>query len=167
MIVSEHIEKHTLHEVGVTPGHGVRDTARFHKSQKRLEADGHGQCCVFGCQNTHIETHHRYEFSYENLCDFDKLKKYLLGHDVYGYSRLMINVPIESVDDERNLVNICKEHHVGVDHEDDGSGIGIHEVTEPAFIVQICCLDGCNPIPQKGETLEMVEDRIAKNSRKE
>jgi len=165
-MIAEHVERHTLHEVGITPAHGVRNTARFHKSKKRLQEDGHNQCYVFGCKNTDIETHHRYEFSYENVCDFKKLKEYLLGHDTYGYSKLMINLPIESVDDERNFVNYCSEHHRGIDQADGGSGIGIHDVTEPVFIAQICCLDGCCPIPQKGETLEQVEERIKNMQRR-
>jgi hypothetical protein len=151
-MVAEHIEKHSLHEVDVRPDHGKRDTPKFHKSKKRLEEDGHQQCYVFGCKNTNIQTHHRYEFSFENICDYDKLKAYLLGHDTYGYSKLMENLPIESVDDVRNLVNYCQEHHTGIDHEDGGSGIGIHEVTEP--------------VPQNGETIEQVMQRVKEHERK-
>jgi len=159
-ITTEHVEKHTLHEVSITPAHGKRDTFHFSKSVQKLKNDGHYSCFVCG-KKDNLQVHHFVEFSFENVVDFDKLKELLLIFDFYGYSQALKNEPITSIDDVRNMLVLCQEHHTGVDHEDGGSGIGVHETTCPDWIIQKVCKDGKNPIPQKGETVETVEERIA------
>lgn len=157
--IAEHDEKHTLHEVVVTPTHGMRDTAAFHKSVQRLREDGHYKCFV--CKTgEHLQVHHISEFSFENIVDFNKLKEFLLKFDPYGYSALLKNQPITSIDDVRNMLVLCQEHHTGIDKADGGSGIGIHGITFPVFVIQCVCIDGKDPVPQKDETLEQVEARI-------
>ena len=165
-MVDEHVEKRTLHEVVVTAAHGNRDTATFRKSVNRLKEDGHYKCFIPWCKNTDIQVHHRCEFSLEECYDFDAVKNYLLSHDTYGYSNLLKNQPIETVDDVRNLVCYCAEHHIGIDDDDGGSGTGIHHMTEPAFIAQIVCSPEFNPIPQKGENIDDVIKRIGLNAKK-
>ena len=53
--------------------------------------------------------------------DFEKLKKACEAFDVYGYSRAMKDIPVTSVDDIRNLINVCQGHHKRADH-------GIHNI---------------------------------------
>jgi len=152
-MVDEHIEKKTLTEIEVTPKHGKRNTTAFHKSVKRLQDDGHYFCSHCGVKEK-IEVHHLHEFSLENICDFDKLKEYLITHDEYGYSKLMIDEQITTVDDVRNLLCLCKPHHTG-------KGTGIHELEYAVWLAQRTCKKGEDPIPQKDETIQQVEDRIA------
>lgn len=157
--ILEHPEKHTLHEIEITPTHGKRDTEAFHKGVQRLRDDGHYKCFVTG-KTENLQVHHISEFSLENLVDFDKLKEFLLKFDPYGYSELLKNLPITSIDDVRNFIVLDQEHHTGIDKEDGGSGIGIHDVTFPVFVIQCVCKEGLNPVPQRGETVKDVETRI-------
>jgi hypothetical protein len=146
-------------EIVITPSHGERDTASFRRSVRRLKEDGHYQCFVSG-KTDKLQVHHIAEFSLEHCVDFDKLKAFLLKFDPYGYSKLLVNNPIISIDDVRNMIVLDQEHHTGVDHEDGGSGIGIHETSFPVWVIQVVAKDGFNPVPQRGETIETVKERI-------
>ncbi len=157
-MVDEHVQKHTITEIVITPTHGERDTATFRHSVNRLKEDGHYQCFVSGGTDK-LQVHHICEFSLEHCVDFDKLKAFLLKFDPYGYSNLLINTPITSIDDVRNMLVLDQEHHTGVDHEDGGSGIGIHETSFPVWVIQVVCKNGFNPVPQKGETIDQVTKR--------
>ena len=158
-MVAEHIQKHTIHEIVITPEHGERNTAEFHRTVKRLKDDGHYVCFVSGLTEK-LQVHHIAEFSLENVVDFDKLKAFLLKFDPYGYSKLLINIPITSIDDPRNMIVLAQEYHTGVDHADGGSGIGIHETSFPVWVIQVVCKNGENPVPGANETLEQVQERI-------
>lgn len=163
MSVAEHIHKSTIYDFGVDPDHANRrSTPAFDASKERLEADGHARCYVCGTLEALEAHHYGCEWMFETICDFDKLKAYLLAHDIYGYSKLMINLPITTVDDVRNLQYICRSHHTGVDHDDGGGGTSIHHLTEPTFNIQLVCVDGANPVPQKGETFEQAMERVKK-----
>lgn len=50
--------------------------------------------------------------------------------------------------------------HTGVDHADDGSGVGIHEITFPIWVVQKLALAGVEIVPQAGETLAQAEQSV-------
>ena len=158
-ITPEHVQKHILHEIAITPSHGKRNTKEFHKSVQKLKEDGHYKCFVTG-KTENLQVHHISEFSLENIVDFDKLKDFLLRIDFYGYSKLLQNTPITSIDDVRNMLVLDQEHHTGVDKEDGGTGIGIHEVSWPVWVIQCVSKTGSNPVPQKGEQIETVEARI-------
>lgn len=157
-MVNEHVQSHTIHEVVITPCHGERDTTTFRRSVERIKEDGHYQCFVTG-RTDNLQVHHICEFSLEHCFDFQKVKAFLLRHDPYGYSNLLKNTDIVSVDDVRNLMVLTQEMHTGVDHEDCGSGIGLHETSWTVFVAQCVCKDGFNPVPQKGETIETVMKR--------
>lgn len=157
--IAEHIQKHTLNEIVITPAHGDRDTTAFRHSVQRLKDDGHYQCFVSG-KRDNLQVHHICEFSLEHCFDFEKVKAFLLKHDIYGYSRLLVNTPIESVDDVRNLMVLNQDYHTGVDKENGSSGIGIHDTTWPIFVAQCVCKDGFNPVPQRGETEQQALERI-------
>lgn len=158
-MTDKHIQKRTLKEFSITPEHGKRDTYIFHKSCQKLKNEEHYKCFICG-STEHLEAHHFAEFSFEEIIDFDKLKELLLIFDFYGYSKQLINEPITSVDDIRNLVILCEEHHRGVDKQNNNSGIGIHSTTCPDWIIQKICKDNEDPIPQENETIEEVENRI-------
>lgn len=158
-MTDKHIQKRTLTEFSITPSHGKRDTYMFHKSCQKLQDDGHYKCFICG-STENLEVHHFIEFSFEEIIDYNKMKELLSIFDFYGYSKEMIDEPITSVDDIRNLIVIDREHHRGVDHANNNSGIGIHSTTCPDWIIQRVCKDNENPIPQANETINDVEERI-------
>jgi len=164
MSVAEHEEKIHLLEVVVTPGHDDRaESAEFRKSKKRLEEDGHMECWICGSKEK-LQVHHFLaEWSLAKLVSRKKLKALCELFDIYGYGKLMKDIALKSVDDIRQMMVLCQECHTGVDQEDGSSGIGIHDLPFPAWIIQKVCKDGCSPIPRRGETAEQAEARIAKN----
>jgi hypothetical protein len=136
-----HEVKRTLKEDIIYPDHESRTTSElFLKSKERLKEDGHDECFICGSKEN-IETHHfGCEYSLANNCDFEKLKKLLLIFDIYGYSGLLKDIPIENVDDIRNMMNLCRHHHIETE-------TGIHECSFPIFISQFIEKDGINMIP--------------------
>ncbi|UOF90748.1 hypothetical protein LSG31_00250 [Fodinisporobacter ferrooxydans] len=88
------------------------------------------------------------------------MKDFVETFDVYGYGRLLKNQPITSVDDIRNMMVLCQEHHTGVDHENGGSGTGIHELTFPVWLIQKLAKRGVDAVPQSGETLQQATETV-------
>ncbi len=164
MTVQEHDESITIKGVVVTPAHPQRgsESEEFRRNVERLKVDGHYRCFLCGGSDD-LETHHYgCEWSLAELCDFDELKAFLLQNDIYGYSRLLVNLSISSVDDIRNLMVLCQGHHTGVDHTDGGTGTGIHNTPHPLWIIQRTAKRGLDPVPQEGQTIADVETAIAK-----
>lgn len=151
--VAEHVERHTLHEIVITPDHSKRtESPEFRAAKERLLSDGHYECWVCGIKE-HLQLHHHgAEWSMESIVDFDKLKAYCEEFDPYGYGKLMRNLPMTTVDDPRNLLWLCQPHHTGVDHTDGGSGTGIHELSYPVFLIQK--IGRVEAVPQAGETID-------------
>ena len=149
-ITPEHTEHLTFHTSVVIPEHGERDTKTFRKNVEQLKKDGFYSCAICGSKEK-TQVHHFSEFCFEEITDFEKLKKILMIFDFYGYSAKMKDKPIETIDDIRNLICLCQPHHTGKD-------MGVHYVPLPFFITQYTCKN--IPIPQKGETIEEVQNRI-------
>lgn len=159
--VKEHVINRTLHETVITPEHVKRtESAEFRRTKHRLREDGHYHCWVCGTTDD-LQVHHvGLEWSLAEIGDFDVLKEFVETFDVYGYGKLLKNKPITSVDDIRNTMVLCQHHHTGVDHENGGSGTGIHEITFPVFLIQKLAKKGVHAIPQSGETLKDAEDTV-------
>jgi hypothetical protein len=159
--VKQHIIERKLRETVITPDHVKRtESEEFRHSKERLRVDGHYQCWVCGATND-LQVHHfAVEWSLQSLADWDKVKAFVEEWDPYGYGRLLRNQPMTSADDVRNMLVLCQEHHTGVDHEDGGSGTGIHEMTFPVWIIQKLAREGEDPVPQKGETVEAASENI-------
>lgn len=156
--VKEHIQRRTLHELVITPDHVQRtESEAFRRSKERLRADGHYKCWVCG-RTDQLQAHHfGIEWSLANAADWDAVKAFCEEWDPYGYGRLLRNQPMTSADDVRNMLILCQEHHTGVDHEDGGSGTGIHEMTFPIWLIQKLARPGVELVPQSGQTLEQAE----------
>ena len=77
-----------------------------------------------------------------HVADWGQVKAFVEEWDLYGYGRRLRNQPMESPDDGRNWLVLCERHPVGVDHEDGGSGTGIHELTFPIWVVQWLGMSG-------------------------
>jgi hypothetical protein len=158
-----HAQEKVIHEAVITPEHDKRTESRlFRETKKRLKEDGRDYCWICGAKNpeAHLEIHHFLaEWSLAGVVDYDKLKKLCELFDVYGYAEEMKDVPLESVDDIRNCMALCRAHHQGLDKANNSTGCGIHNLTFPAWIIQKVCKDGHNPIPQPGESEENVFDR--------
>lgn len=148
-----------LTEVIITPEHAERtESAEFGRSKERLKTDGHYQCWICGTTEN-LQVHHfGCEWSLENICDFEKLKVFCEEYDPYGYGRLLRNQPMTTVDDVRNLLVICQEHHIG--GAKDGAANGIHEITFPVWVIQKLAKQGEDPVPQEGEKPEEVLKEI-------
>jgi len=159
-VVNEHVEKVALHDLVITPGHADRKaSAEFERSVKRLRADGHYSCWVCGSTDG-IQVHHfGCEWSLQSCVDYDKLKTMLLTFDIYGYSKLLEKQPLTNVDDIRNMMCLCQEHHTGTDSAT-GDATGIHGLVFPMWIAQAVCGTGRDPVPQEGETIETAESRM-------
>lgn len=150
-----------LVEVVITPEHAERtESAEFRHAKERLKADGHYKCWL--CEATeNLQVHHfGAEWSLENITDFAKLKAFCEEWDPYGYGRLLKNQPMTTVDDVRNMLVLCQEHHTGVDHADGNSGTGIHSLSFPVWIIQKLAKQGEDPVPQDGETAEQVLEEV-------
>jgi len=159
--ISTHVVKRTISEVVITPDHGdTRDTAEMRKSKKRLREDGHYKCLVCGGTDDLQVHHHGCEYSLEGICDFELLKEYCETHDIYGYGKLMKNIPITSIDDIRNCMVLDQKHHTGVDHATGGTGTGIHQMTGPIFNIQMIAKKGYMPIPQDGQSIADVQEAL-------
>jgi hypothetical protein len=164
-----HLIERTLKVLSVDPNQVQREESQaFREAKERLRQDGHYVCYVCGKTEEQakatgyaIESHHfGCEWQYADIVDFEKLKEYLLQHDIYGYSRLLQHQPLISVDDVRNQMALCTPHHRLADKADGGTGTGAHDLDAPTWTIQIVCKDGMNPVPQEGETAEQVLQRI-------
>lgn len=164
-MVSEHLEMRTLHDVAVDPDHADRrESEIFRKAKERLKEDGHFKCYICGSTKS-LQVHHRaVEYMFENIADFEKVKEFCEEWDLYGYGRLLKAQPITTVDDIRCQMVLCQEHHTGIDHENGGSGTGIHDLTFPSWIAQKLCVTP--PIPQRGENSEQAMARIKEHERR-
>ena len=168
--VAEHIEIINLKDIVITPAHSDRTASpEFERSVSRLKADGHYVCWVTGLKDgdkypdgeiVNLQVHHLgCEWSLQGFVDYDKLKTFLETFDVYGYGRLMKNIPLTSVDDVRNMMVIGQRHHTGV-NKTANNATGIHELVFPMWIIQAMAKQNEDPVPQGGETIEIAEQRI-------
>jgi hypothetical protein len=149
-IVPSHDVVRHLKEIVRTPEHVKRkESALFRESKRRLREDGHYECYVCGSTDELQVHHYGGEWSLENVLDLGKLKAFLEEWDVYGYGKLLRNKPLKSVDDVRNMMVLCQEHHTG--GTDDGSANGIHNITFPAWISQKLVRDGEETVPLEGD----------------
>jgi hypothetical protein len=147
-VVQAHMMKRSLTEVVITPAHAKRkESKEFKASKKRLRQDGHYKCWVCGSTQKLQVHHYGGEWSLESSLDLNLLKEFLMEWDVYGYSRLMRNLPLTTVDDVRNMMVLCQKHHTGKEH-------GIHEITFPVWITQKLDKVGHPTIPGEGMAYE-------------
>ncbi|PWI57891.1 hypothetical protein BM613_06685 [Sulfoacidibacillus thermotolerans] len=153
----------SLRELVIIPEHAKRtETEEFRKSKERLQEDGHYRCWVCGTTERLQVHHYGIEWSLAHLADWNKVKAFCEEWDPYGYGHLLRNIPLKSPDDIRNLLVLCEPHHIGIDHRDEESGIGIHELTFPIFLIQKLSIKGIDAVPQSEETLQHAEETIKK-----
>ena len=158
-----HLEARVIHDIAIDPDHAKRtESEEFRRSKERLRADGHYRCFICG-STENLQVHHLgVEWMFAPMADFTKMKEFLEAFDPYGYGRLLRNTPIESVDDIRNCLVLCQAHHTGVDHQDENSGTGIHDLTFPSWIAQ---LTAPGVIPQPGQTATDAEKVVEQDER--
>ena len=149
-VQSHEVVRH-LTEVVIYPYHAKRaESEEFRKNKQRLKDDGHFRCWVCGKTDGLAVHHFGCEWALADICDFDKLKKFCETFDPYGYGNLLMHRPMSSVDDIRNLLVLCEEHHVG--GSKDGSANGIHEITFPVWLIQKLAKTGEDPVPERKES---------------
>lgn len=153
MAVKEHKTVRTLIEVTITPEHKERvESALFRESKKRLEKDGYYRCYICDSEEKLQVHHYGGAWAMANALDFDKLKAFLEEWDVYGYGERLKDTPFLDVDDIRNCMVLCQEHHIG--GTADGSANGIHNITFPAWISQKVVKEGQVIVPKSDEALK-------------
>jgi len=132
-ITKIHVESRVIHDIVIDPDHAARkESTTFRKAKERLKEDGHYKCFICGTDKS-IQIHHFVaEFMFENIADLNKAKEVAETFDIYGYGNLLKSQPLTSIEDVRCLMALCQTHHTGVDHEDGGSGTGIHSTTFPS-----------------------------------
>ena len=151
--IPAHVIRRQLLEIVDDPAHAKRtESAEFRRSKKRLKADGHYTCWVCGTP-ANIQIHHYgAEWSLATVIDMEKLKAYCEEWDIYGYGRLMKNQPMTSVDDVRNCMALCREHHLS--GPADGAANGIHDITFPIWVSQKLVKDGMVTVPEDDDPLD-------------
>ena len=101
----------------------------FRSNKEKLKQDGHGVCYICGTTEQ-LQTHHLMcPYAKQKQVDYDQLKAVCEQFDVYGYGKAMKTIPITSVDDIRNLINLCEGHHKRQDH-------GIHNIPFADWLMQ-------------------------------
>lgn len=120
--VKEHLMKKSLTMFIFYPRHKRRTrSSLFVKNRDYLIDDLKTTCWI--CEsNKNLEAHHLHEWSLWNLLDQDKVLETLRLIDPYGFTRKDPNTPIESPDDLRNLMILCRECHRG-------KFKGVHDLT--------------------------------------
>jgi hypothetical protein len=152
-MTTAHIESRIIHDIVIDPEHADRtESPTFRKAKERLKQDGHYKCWVCGIDKN-LQVHHfAAEYMHMRIADLSKVKDFVETFDVYGYGRLLNHQPLTSIEDVRCMMVLCQTHHTGVDHDNGGSGTGIHDTTFPTFLIQKLAKDGMNPVPQPGES---------------
>jgi hypothetical protein len=155
--VAAHKTVRKLVEVVQYPEHEERTESKlFRETKKRLRKDGHYKCYICGTTKVLQVHHYGGEWALSETIDLSVLKEFLEEWDVYGYGKLMKNVPLTSVDDVRNAMVLCQEHHTG--GTSDGSANGIHNITFPAWISQKLAMKGTETVPLEDDSLAKVEE---------
>lgn len=139
-IIPAHLMTKTITERAIDPAHAHRrNTKEFRAAKRRLKQDGHYRCWICGTERR-IEVHHRgVEWMYAAIADFGALKEFCEESDPYGYGHLLRHRPITTVDDIRNLLCLCRAHHVL-------RGTGWHETTGSWWLMQKLALPGKDPV---------------------
>jgi hypothetical protein len=129
-ILPEFKDMDTFKESIIIPERPERSySSIFEKSKKKLKADGHYNCWICGSiENLQIH-HYLCEWALGNVCNLERLKEVSEVFDVYGYGNAMKDTPIISVDDIRNLMVLCRLHHIQ-------TYTGVHNLTFTTWLIQ-------------------------------
>lgn len=158
-IIKGYVMTRQLTETMVIPEHVERkESAEFRAAKKQLKKDGNYKCWICGSTEK-LQVHHfLYEHCIKDTCDYNKLKEVCEQLDVYGYGKQMKDIPLTSVDDIRNMMVLCQEHHTG--GMTDGCANGIHNISFSAWISQKIAIDGKDPIPDNRQELQQIQDEL-------
>ncbi len=124
----EHLKKGTFEEQYWIPAHNARRESELFKANKRFIRDECGAPCWVCGAKKDLEVHHVFEWAFWNALDPKKVTNILKAIEFYDkdYVAQAGNAPalrarladlaktkkyIDSPDDARNLVVLCKEHH--------------------------------------------------------
>lgn len=148
-VPAHQITRHLIETVN-DPAHAERtESPEFRAAKGRLLQDGHHQCWICGTTQQIQIHHYGAEWMFAPVVDFAKLQAFLLEWDVYGYSRLLQHQPLTSVDDVRNCMALCREHHLS--GPADGAANGIHDISFPAWISQKWVRAGAETVPEEAD----------------
>jgi hypothetical protein len=126
--IVEHFKKGTFEEQYWIPAHNARRESAMFKSNKKFIRDDCGAPCWVCGKKEDLEVHHVFEWSFWNALDPKKVTNILNAIEFYDedYVALakdanklkthladLVNTKpvVDTPDDARNLVVLCKEHH--------------------------------------------------------
>lgn len=139
-VVPQHEQVRHLFEVEILPEHARREESEaFHQNRQALLGAGHG-CWVCGTRDD-LQAHHIFEWALWPALDPALVLEVLRDFDPYGLTRADPDTPISDPDDIRNLLLLCKQHHIGRE-------TGIHAITWPVWLGQKAALPGQDPVPR-------------------
>ena len=142
--IVEHFKQETFEQNYWIPAHNKRRESALFRSNKEFIRDKCGvPCWVCGSQ-TDLEVHHVFEWAFWNALDPRKVTNILAAIEFYDddyvqkaqdsqtlrefLDKLIRKKPIlDSPDDARNLVVLCREHHRL-------KNTGIHTLTFPIWL---------------------------------
>jgi 5-methylcytosine-specific restriction endonuclease McrA len=137
--VPEHEITRTLTEAEIIPEHERRtESEEFRRNRALLLRQGH-RCWICG-DDQDLEAHHIFEWSLWNALDPQKALETLRAFDPYGFTEHDPDRPLQSPDDIRNLLILCRRHHLGRE-------AGIHEITFPVWLPQRATKPGAEVTP--------------------
>jgi len=118
-----------------------------------LKDDGHYRCWICGNDVADLQVHHWIcEWSLWESADPAKVALIARVWDPYGYAAALGDQPFLSADDIRNLMVLCRAHHIQ-------QVTGIHTTTMSAWLSQRVAKDGVIIVPQDRHAIEEMEAR--------
>lgn len=133
--VPAHWQKKTVTEDIYYPEHDHRTASKLYIRNHNLLVHHYKFPCWICGVTEMLETHHWNEEAEANNLDLKKVHSGLFMLDAYGFTKQMGIEPLTSLDDIRNLVVLCQDHHR---HKEKG----IHCLTFPIWLAQRAVLPG-------------------------
>lgn len=168
--IAEHFKKGTFEEKYWIPAHNARrESSLFRKNKKFIRDECGAPCWVCGGKKD-LEVHHVFEWSFWNALDPKKVTNILNAIEFYDEDYVAAAVDPEKLrayladlsktkkfldtpDDARNLVVLCREHH-RLKYS------GIHTVSFPLWLAVSAVPTGGGVLTR--EQLLLAVERVAK-----
>lgn len=130
-----HETEKTIIEIAEYPEHEARTESTEYRHNRHILLERLNLGCLQCGSHEDLETHHWVEWAAWEKVDPKKMLVLLRWMDPYGFGHHKGDQPIESPDDIRNLVVLCRKHHRL-------RYFGIHNTTFPFWLPQMVLKDG-------------------------
>lgn len=130
-----HETTRTITEVAEYPAHEPRTESAEYRHNRHILLERLNLGCLVCGTREEREAHHWFEWSAWEKMDPQKMLLVLRWLDPYGFGHHKGDQPVESADDVRNLVVLCRKHHRL-------RSFGIHNTTFPFWLPQLALKEG-------------------------